>query len=73
MKPFTSTAFDKSMLRVSKSNSYHVTLYVDGSLSTYQVYADDREEAQEKVIQVIEQVQRVHGEIVSIKLIKEWS
>jgi len=49
-------------------NSYHVTLYIDGSLSTYQVYADDRDEAQEEVIQVIEQVGGVHGDIVSIKL-----
>ena len=54
-------------------NSYHVTLYVDGSLSTYQVYAFDRDAAQEEVIQVIEQVHRVHGEIVSIKLIERKS
>lgn len=57
----------------NEMNSYLVRLYVDGSLDTYQVYANDREEAQEKVIEVIEQVQRVHGDIVSIKLIKDYS
>lgn len=57
----------------NEMNSYLVRLYVDGSLDTYQVYANDREDAQDKVIEVIEQVQRVHGEIVSIKLIKDYS
>ena len=57
----------------NEMNSYLVRLYVDGSLDTYQVYANDREDAQDKVIEVIEQVQRVHGEIVSIKLVKDYS